>query len=1007
MIGPPFIGDERLALTANRRAPTVGDVNRPALVGRRAELAWLEEVVAACRAGQRAVAFVGGEAGIGKTRLVSELADRSRAVGTEVLVGGCLDLDLGGIPYAPVVEALGDLAARLDAEETAELLGPDASHLGLAVGGDGSPDVLEGHSATLQAVHRVLDRLARRRPVLLVIEDVHWADRSTRDLITYLAAAGLPSPLALVVTYRSDDPSAGDPARRFLAELERRPHVAHVRLNRLGRADAAELLTAILGSRPDPALTEAMFQRSEGNPFFLEELASVTATAPDGVPQLLQDVMAARVEQLSPVAQLVVRVAAVGGRRVEHDRLAAVVPVDEAALGDALREARTANVITADATAPRYEFRHALLHEAVYADVLPGERNLYHAAFAEQLAASSVRPGIEGWAELAHHWRAAGRADEALVATIEAGMAAEAGYALPEAHRYYELALELWPAAGSSRSAARLTRAELLARASDAASRTGAFARAVELVTTALAEVDAGPDPAAAGLLHERRAWFLWRAGSQRQALGEYQEAIRLVPADPPTAARSRVLAAYADALERSGRPEEARRSAADAVAIGLAVGATADEGHARHILGLALAAVGDADGGIAELHRARMLAERNGDVADVAGTYVHLWRLLTEQDRADDMVSLAREAAAFCHAAGMDVAARLLDCLAAGFLHQLGRADEAAAQLGGDERELWGLPAVVVHVVRGLLDVDRGALAAAREHLETARGLGVQIHDGRINGLLYRGLAELALWEGRPTEALDAVTAGLELTGDDEMQARLAALGLRAAADLADRERATTGTATIPPVAASLTDTLTRLDERAMARRAPAASEVRAAAATGVAEHTRLIGRPDPLQWLDASQRWERLRFLPLAAYTRWRQAGAVLAEGRRAEAIPLWRKAHQAAIRLGATPLREAIEAEAARAALRLRDGGDRPGDEPPVPYGLTARELEVLTLVAAGRTNRAIGEALFISEKTASVHVSHILAKLGARSRAQAAALAATLGLTGAQGSAEEQK
>jgi DNA-binding CsgD family transcriptional regulator/tetratricopeptide (TPR) repeat protein len=993
----------------------------PTLVGRTRELAELEGIVERSRRGERAVAFVGGDAGIGKTRLVTAVAERARAGDVEVLLGGCLDLDAGGVPYAPVVEALADLVERLGPDEAEGALGPEAEHLGPALAVGGRADELTGQTATLQAVRRVLAHLARRRPVLLIVEDAHWADRSTRDLIAFLAGAPSPTPVALIVTYRRDDLHRGHPLRPLLAELARRPHVEHLGLEPLGRADASALLAAVLGAPVDPALAEAIYRRAEGNPFFLEELARAGAGASGEVPSIVSEVMTARVAQLSPNAQEVLRAAAVGGRRVTHDRLAAVVAVDEHDLAAALREAQAANLVTVEPERRRYEFRHALLHEAVYRDVLPGERRRYHTSYAEQLTAERAGArgpaGIEDLAELAHHWRGADRWDEALTATLAAAAAAEAAYAMPEAHRYYELALQLWEPDDQSDGLAavhaptgrptdrvgpadgeRPLRRDVLLRAADAASRTGAFARAVELVTTAIDELDPDADPTAAGLLHERRAWFLWRAGREDAAVIEYREAVRLVPATPRSAARARVLAAYADALERGGTPDEARPWADEAVAIAREVGSPFDEGHARHALGVALEAAGDTDGALAELHLARELAERNGDVADVAGTYLHLWRILSEHGRGDEMVALAVSAADLCRAAELDVAALLLDCLAAGFLHQLGRWDEAEARLPVDDADVWGLPAVVVRVVSGLLAVDRGQLDEAEEHLETARALGAQIHDGRINGLLARGRTELALWRGRPDEAAAAAADGLRLTSDDEMRARLCWLGLRAAADVAEQQRATTGMWDARPEAAELARLLGRLEERAQGRRAPPASEVRAAVAAGEAERGRLEGRAEPERWAEAARRWDGLGFPAPAGYCRWRQAAAELAGGRRAQALPLWRSSWQGAADLGADGLREAIEADAARAAVPLAGEGAAAVDAAAVPFGLTARELEVLALVAAGRTNRQIGERLFISEKTASVHVSRILAKLGARSRAQAAAMAGTVGLVG---------
>ena len=867
-------------------------------------------------------------------------------------------------------------------------------------------DALEGYPATLQAVQRVLERLGRQRPVVLIIEDAHWADRSTRDLVAYLTSTGSTAPLALVVTYRSDDLYSGHPLRLFVAELERRPNVVHLQLEPLGRADSTALLAAILGGPPDPQLSEAIFRRSEGNPFFVEELAGVpvlepqpAALKPDAaLPRLLSTLLSARVERLSENTQFVLRVAAVGGRRVEHDRLAAVVPLDGAALADAIREARAANVLTAEPGSRRYEFRHALLHEAVYADVLPGERSLYHAKYAEHLTTTRAQPGMEGWADLSYHWRAAGRTEEALVATLDAAIAAEAGYALPEAYAFYELALELWDVTRPP-SETPLTRTELLARAADAASRAGSLARAVDLVTLAIYEVDVGHGPdrrRAAPRAARRGSCGGWGAPTRRSR--SITRRSGSVPPVPPSTARARVLAAYADALERRGASAEARDHASEAIAVAVATGAALEEGHAHHALGLALGALGDREGGVAELDRARRLAERNGDVADVAGTYVHLWRMLTEQGQAEEMVNLAIDAAEFCKAADMDVAGQLLDCLAAAFLYQLGRWDEAEARLAVDEHRLWGLSAVVTDVVHGLIDIDRGALASAGERLEAARCLGAQIYDGRINGLLYRGLAELAIWERRFDDALAAVTTGLGLTGDDEMRARLCALGVRAAADRAEQQRGESGAWGEPAESPELAAALHELDARALARQAPEVSEVRAATATADAEMSRLSGRSDPERWHEAARRWHELGFPAPAAYCRWRLAEAVLAEGRRSDAIELWQRAHEAADRLGAESLRLAIEAEAARAAVPLvpAAGSDGAGA---VPFGLTARELEVLTLVAAGRTNREIGQALSISEKTASVHVSRILAKLGARSRAQAAGIAGQLGLAGA--------
>jgi DNA-binding CsgD family transcriptional regulator len=227
-------------------------------------------------------------------------------------------------------------------------------------------------------------------------------------------------------------------------------------------------------------------------------------------------------------------------------------------------------------------------------------------------------------------------------------------------------------------------------------------------------------------------------------------------------------------------------------------------------------------------------------------------------------------------------------------------------------------------------------------------------------------------------------------------MLARLCAAGLRAVADTAEADRGDAGGTAPPPESRRLQDSLDVLDRRARARRAPETSEVRASVAMGRAEVARGEGRPDPDAWAEAARRWEGLCFPAPAVYCRWREAEAVLAAGRRAEAGGLWQEAHRAAQTLGAASLSHAIEHAARRAAVPLAGVGRPPAQPEAMPFGLTPREMEVLGLVAAGQTNREIGATLFMSEKTASVHVSRILAKLGVRTRTQAAAVATRAGL-----------
>jgi DNA-binding CsgD family transcriptional regulator/tetratricopeptide (TPR) repeat protein len=624
-------------------------------------------------------------------------------------------------------------------------------------------------------------------------------------------------------------------------------------------------------------------------------------------------------------------------------------------------------------------------------------------------------------ARLAHHWSAAGDYDAALASAVKAGVCADRAVAVPEAHRYLEWSVRLWDRAADPVAAAGCDRGDLLARAADAANRAGHIIRALTLVDEALATEPVEADPVRSGLLHERRGWYLLRAGRDADALAAYDRAVTLVPARPATAARARVVQAHGHALERAGRHAAARRRGEEALALAQATDDVVDEGQARHVLGLVLAAEGRSDEAIAQLHEAGQIAVGLGDLAEVAGAYVHLWRTLVEAGRGGELVDLVGVLPPAASSSGAP-SPSLMGSIAAAALQQLGRWDEADRLLGGGGPEGTegtglhggtGLTAVTRTLVSGALAVDSGDHDAAREQLETARAWCHQVGDGRLNGLLHRALAELAVWQERFDDARQEVATGLELlahTGDPELEARLAAVGLRAEADWADT-RARTGAgaggrttaarrAGVPAVAADLMDRLDGLAGAARTRNAPPTCETFAAHATGRAELRRLTGRPDPGRWRQAVVAWDGIAFPHAAAYARYRHAEALLAVGGdRDEAVDQMRHAHATAVRLGARPLAAAVERLARRARCDLMAGGAGTGaaaQGESAPFAPTPREAEVLALVSQGLTNRQIGETLFISEKTASVHVSRLLAKLGARTRGEAAAIARRRGL-----------
>jgi len=359
----------------------------------------------------------------------------------------------------------------------------------------------------------LLERVGAERPALLVVEDLHWADRSTRDLLAYLVRNLRHGRLLLVATYRSDELHRRHPLRPFLAELDRGRRVERLELARFGPAEVAAQLAGIQGTPVPAELAARIHARSGGNAFFVEELLATAAGADGELPPSLRDTLLARIELLAEPTQQVLAVAAAAGARVEHELLAEVAGVPEADLLSGLREAVSAHVLLADTDDGSYGFRHALVKEAVYAELLPGERTRLHARFAAALATRDGDGDPGHAAELAWHWYAAHDLDRALPAAVSAGLAAECAYAFAEAQRQFERALELWERCQEAAADLGMDKAELLARAGEAAANAGAADRAVALVRGALAEVDPAADPLLAGELTERLAFHLRVAG--------------------------------------------------------------------------------------------------------------------------------------------------------------------------------------------------------------------------------------------------------------------------------------------------------------------------------------------------------------------------------------------------------------------------------------------------------------------------------------------------------------
>jgi len=889
-------------------------------VGRTEELARLAAAADRAAAGTPTAVVVGGEAGVGKTRLVGELVASARQAGATVLVGGCVELGGEGLPFAPLIEALRGFVRDLDEPELAQLV-PGRTRVELArllpelgPGGPGSAGTADGGLWTAGSTRSpgpvgsptggpgaglgseqgrlfelllvLLERLGSERPAVLVVEDLHWADRSTRDLLAFLVRNLRHGRLLLVMTYRSDELHRRHPLRPFLAELDRGRRAERLELARFGRDEVAAQLAGILGAPAPPELTERIHARSDGNAFFVEELAATAAAGADGeLPPSLRDTLLARIELLAEPTQQVLGTVAVGAAAVADPLLAEVAGLPDADLLVGLREAVSAHVLLVDAGDGTYGFRHALVKEAVYAELLPGERTRLHARFATALAGRDAVGDPGPAAELAWHWYAAHDLERALPAAVEAGRAAERAYAYAEAQRQFERALELWDRVPGA--TAGLDKAELLARAGEAAANAGAADRAVALVRGALAEVDPGRDPLLAGQLTERLGFHLRIAG-RPGAMEAYQEAIGLVPPGP-TVERARVLAGLGQALMLRARFAEAIATCEEAIRVARAAGSPAVETHALCSLGTAMARIEDPDDGLAALGEARRLAAELGLAKDEARACVNLSDLLNDLGRLEEAVAVAMEGIEVASAAGLRrTFGVFLAGNAAAALYNQGRWDETAElttaylELGDDE----DLNTVTLRQSMAMLDAGRGHFESALGHVRAARRLaGDEFIAVQYPPNLAAAEAEAAAWRGRLEEAAAAVAGGLAaLQGPlvDLRACMLLAIGLRV-----EGERA--GLATARHDHQTLADARLVADELVQwARGTFAGSRVawrRAVLATCEAEWARVQGEPDPERWLAAVAAWEESGHPYPLAVARWRAAEALLARrGRRA---------------------------------------------------------------------------------------------------------------------------
>ena len=971
-------------------------VSSSRLIGRTTELTELEAALADAADGRPSLAFVAGESGVGKSRLLAEFERRAAGRGALVLAGDCVDLGESELPYVPLVAALRPLARSGDpalTEPVRAAVAPLLPGRASPAGESADPRSEGGAQARLfEGLLSLLDALGEERPVLLLIEDIHWADRSTRAALAFLARSLVAERVLVVASYRPDELHRRHPLRPLLAEVERAARARRITIEPLTRDELADQLADILGAPPEADLLERLWTRSGGNPLYCEELLAAGLDGRGAAPDTLRDALMLRVEGLSEPAQEILRLVAVS-QRVDHPLLAQTSGLEERTLRDALREAVDTHILVADDDG-RYRFRHALLREVVEDDLLPGERASLHLALARALEQRvDDRSGAVLQAAVAHHFAAAGEQPAALTWAVRAATAAECVYAHGEAKALLERALELWDRVPDAEERAGADRVTVLSRAGDAAGALGHPGRQLALFESALEELGPDPDPHRAAKILSSIARAQRSLNRPKSSIATLERALELIEsADGADGeARARLLAGLARGRMLDGRFGDGVDTARKALDATIAAGMRWVEGHARNTLGFCLAMTGEVDAGAEQLREAIRIARERENLPDLADAYVNYSDMLHILGRSEEAIAVAEEGREAVEGR-RPIAMMWLDAQLAEFSYDIGEWDRSEEWLpdpqrwtGTHTRTNIGLRQLHLAVGRGRHDVARATLTELEE-------LAADSSEPQFVGPVAVLGAELRRREGDLDGARAAIDRGLDLmefcTDDAARVGAVAFGGVTVEADAAQRAR-DLGDGEAERAA------LRRVDDL-LARVAAAATRTRpveCAMLLGArAEAGRAAGRPDPSAYERAAQAFEELTRPEPAAVMRWREAEAYAAAGDRDAATQAALAADAVAIRLGASWLRGEVEGLAARARLPLDAEPEVVEiEEDEDGFGLTSRERQVLALVAEGATNREIGAQLFMAEKTASVHVSRILSKLNVRSRTEAAAVA----------------
>ncbi|HET8785874.1 MAG TPA: LuxR C-terminal-related transcriptional regulator [Candidatus Limnocylindrales bacterium] len=1068
-------------------------------VGREDAFARLATVIRSSAAGDSGTLLIDGTAGVGTSRFIDEAIRRVSGLQEPMTVmRGAAYGPYTDAPYQPLVRALRPALEELSDDDLADVLGTATDEIMCLIPGLASRIDTERRGERrqgrvvperrqprlLEGVLGVLGRLGERRPVMLIIEDLHRADAGTRALVTFLARIARSHRLAIVGTYQADAIRRDDPWALDLAGLEAAPRPpSTLTLPPLTRDELARLIAAIEDERPSASVLVVVAERSGGRPLVAEELLAARRELPGvSLTSSFQDLVLARIAARSPEARRALRLLAPAGRPLRRADLAAIAEEFEADLtGGPPRSShaprRGDGVLDADLThgldeAIEYGFvredadglalRHELVGRAIESDLLPSMRIRHHMAVARALADQpfvAMHHFAVGLDPVALRHAAIGAADAA--ATVDAPVD-ELG------------ALEVAIAAGSatgvtSRHGGRrrsdppvLPPAELNARAAEAAFAAGRPVRAAAYLDAAIASTDGRRDRVRLGLLYDRLAQFRRAAGDAEGSLAARRRAVDLVPTTP-SVARATVVAGLGQQLMLAGTFSEAEKLAREAIRVARACDPPARrwELHATTTLGVSLGWRADPEAALATLTEARSIAEEVGDLDELFRVHANLTTVLELAGRHEEAVEVAKAGIAAAKDAGLEaVYGNVLRGNAADSLFLLGRWEEARAMsMTALEWLPTGINFLNALVSLATVEIELSAGESAGRLLGQTLLELEAVRDAQQAVPLHLAAASFALWRGDLADARRATDLGWSLVRDTEDWI----LAARTAAAVIDVEAAGAAEAREGRDLAGLASARERARDAIRAAEAvvkkhgvdPALGSRRLAdawLATARACRRRVEGRDDPAAWHDVGDAWASLNIPYEEARARWREAEALLGSGAgragRADAKAPLSQAVGIALGLGALPLLRELRELAGRALIslpaeveaRLAGPEDRPrelvgvmagtapvaavgaatadaagrgdrsdvvdalsqtgnGDGAPQrdTFGLSGREREVLIQIARGRTNREIGERLFISQKTVGVHVGNILAKLGVSGRVEAAAVAIRLGLT----------